>query len=118
MIGAIVTSNTVRKQAIVDEIVHHAGNAKTVGIYRLAMKSDSDNFRDAAILGIMSQLRARGYEVIIYEPATEKFEDYDVVNDLGKFVTSADVIVANRVPLEHRLLFGKKLFTRDVFGDN
>ncbi|ABT16705.1 UDP-glucose dehydrogenase [Acanthocystis turfacea chlorella virus 1] len=118
MIGAIVTSNTVRKQAIVDEIVHRAGNVKTIGIYRLAMKSDSDNFRDAAILGIMSQLRVRGFDVIIYEPATEKFEDYDIVNDLGKFVTSSDVIVANRVPLEHRLLFGKKLFTRDIFCDN
>ncbi|AGE50247.1 UDP-N-acetyl-D-mannosamine dehydrogenase / UDP-glucose 6-dehydrogenase [Acanthocystis turfacea Chlorella virus Canal-1] len=118
MIGAIVTSNTVRKQAIVDEIVYRAGSAKTVGIYRLAMKSDSDNFRDAAILGIMSQVRARGLGVIIYEPSTEKFEDYEIVNDLGKFVTSADVIVANRVPLEHRLLFGKKLFTRDVYGDN
>ncbi|AGE55735.1 UDP-N-acetyl-D-mannosamine dehydrogenase / UDP-glucose 6-dehydrogenase [Acanthocystis turfacea Chlorella virus MN0810.1] len=119
MIGAIVTSNTVRKQAIVDEIVSRAGDAKTIGIYRLAMKSDSDNFRDAAILGIMGQLRARGYEVIIYEPAATEFEDYEVVNDLGKFVTSADVIVANRVASpEHRLLFGKKLFTRDVYGDN
>ncbi|AGE57748.1 UDP-N-acetyl-D-mannosamine dehydrogenase / UDP-glucose 6-dehydrogenase [Acanthocystis turfacea Chlorella virus NTS-1] len=118
IIGAIVKSNTVRKQAIVDEIVHRAGDAKTVGIYRLAMKSDSDNFRDAAILGIMSQLRARGFDVIIYEPATRRFEDYDIVNDLGKFVTSSDVIIANRVPLEHRLLFGKKLFTRDIFCDN
>jgi UDPglucose 6-dehydrogenase len=116
MIQAIVTSNSVRKQAIVDEIVSRADTIKTVGVYKLAMKSGSDNFRDAAILEIMSQIRARGFDVIIYEPATEEFEDYEIINDLEKFTASSDIIIANRVPIENRIRFGKKLFTRDVYG--
>lgn len=116
LIEAIVKSNTVRKQAITDEIMLR--KPKTVGVYRLTMKSGSDNFRDAAILDIMKQLRARGFDIVIYEPTVQNFEDYNVVNNITKFATESDIIIANRVSTEHRILFGKKLFTRDVYGND
>jgi UDPglucose 6-dehydrogenase len=114
IIGAIVESNIVRKQAIVDVI--SSQELKTIGVYRLAMKAGSDNFRDAAIIDIMRQLRAKGHDIVIYEPTVNAFEDYAVDNDLESFVDKADIILANRVDDEKRVLFGKKLFTRDVFG--
>lgn len=114
LISAIVESNLVRKQAIVDTVV--AKKPKTIGVYRLSMKSGSDNFRDAAILDIMAQLKARGFDIVIYEPSVDKYQDYVADNDLGRFATECDLIIANRVPIEHRILFGKKLFTRDIFG--
>ena len=80
------------------------------------MKAGSDNFRDAAILDIMGQLKARGFDIVIYEPSVDKYQDYTIDNDLGRFATDSDIIIANRVPNEHRILFGKKLFTRDIFG--
>lgn len=116
LVEAIVKSNTVRKQAITDEIM--LCKPKTVGVYRLTMKSGSDNFRDAAILDIMKQLCARGFDIIIYEPTVQNFEDYTVVNNITKFATESDIIIANRVSTEHRILFGKKLFTRDVYGND
>jgi UDPglucose 6-dehydrogenase len=114
IIGAIVESNIVRKQAIVDVI--SSQEPETIGVYRLAMKAGSDNFRDAAIIDIMRQLRAKGHDIVIYEPTVNAFEDYAVDNDLERFVDKADIILANRVDDEKRVLFGKKLFTRDVFG--
>jgi len=114
LISAIVEANLVRKQSIVDAVV--AKKPKTIGVYRLAMKAGSDNFRDAAILDIMGQLKARGFDIVIYEPSVDKYQDYTIDNDLGRFATDSDIIIANRVPNEHRILFGKKLFTRDIFG--
>jgi UDPglucose 6-dehydrogenase len=114
LIGAIVESNLVRKQAIVDAVLER--KPKTVGVYRLAMKSGSDNFRDAAILDVMRQLRDRGIEVVIYEPTVDTYQDYNIQNDLERFATECDLIVANRVSTEHRIIFGKRLFTRDIFG--
>ena len=80
------------------------------------MKTGSDNFRDAAILDIMAQLKARGFDIVIYEPSVDKYQDYVIDNDLGRFATDSDIIIANRVSVEHRILFGKKLITRDIFG--
>jgi UDPglucose 6-dehydrogenase len=80
------------------------------------MKAGSDNFRDAAILDIMGQLKARGFDIVIYEPSVDKYQDYAIDNDLTRFGYKCDLIIANRVPIKHRILFGKKLFTRDIFG--
>jgi len=114
LISAIVEANLVRKQSIVDAVV--AKKPKTIGVYRLAMKTGSDNFRDAAILDIMGQLKARGFDIVIYEPSVDKYQDYIIDNDLDRFATDSDIIIANRVSNEHRILFGKKLFTRDIFN--
>ncbi|AGE49978.1 UDP-N-acetyl-D-mannosamine dehydrogenase / UDP-glucose 6-dehydrogenase [Paramecium bursaria Chlorella virus Can18-4] len=113
LIGAIVESNIVRKQAIIDDIA--SKNLKTIGIYRLAMKAGSDNCRDAAILDIMSQLRARGFVIKIHDKSFSSYQDYDIENNLEKFINECDIIVANRAPEEIRALFGSKLFTRDIF---
>lgn len=113
LIGAIVESNIVRKQAIIDDIA--SKNLKTIGIYRLAMKAGSDNCRDAAILDIMSQLRARGFVIKIHDKSFSSYQDYDIENNLDKFINECDIIVANRAPEEIRALFGSKLFTRDIF---
>ncbi|ABT14273.1 hypothetical protein MT325_M719L [Paramecium bursaria chlorella virus MT325] len=113
LIGAIVESNIVRKQAIIDDIA--SKNLKTIGIYRLAMKAGSDNCRDAAILDIMSQLRARGFVIKIHDKSFSSYQDYDIENNLEKFINECDIIVANRAPEEIRTLFGSKLFTRDIF---
>jgi UDPglucose 6-dehydrogenase len=114
LIGAIIESNIVRKQAIIDEIV--AKKPQVVGVYRLTMKSGSDNFRAAAVFDIMSEIKARGIDVQIYEPAVDTYQDYVVENDLETFALNCDLIVANRVCDEHRILFGKRLFSRGVFG--
>jgi len=114
LISAIVESNMVRKQSIVAAVI--AKKPKMIGVYRLAMKAGSDNFRDAAILDIMGQLKARGFNIVIYEPSVEKYKDYVIDNDLGRFTTECDLIIANRIPYEHRILFDKKLFTRDIFN--
>jgi UDPglucose 6-dehydrogenase len=114
LIGAIVEANIVRKQAIINAIV--SKKLKTVGVYRLAMKSGSDNFRDAAILDIMRQLKDRNYDIVVYEPTINTYQDYVVENDLDKFSSKCDIIIGNRVSVEHRALFGSKLFTRDIFG--
>ena len=113
LIGAIVESNIVRKQAIIDDIA--SKNLKTIGIYRLAMKAGSDNCRDAAILDIMSQLRARGFVIKIHDKSFSSYQDYDIENNLEKFIKECDIIIANRAPEEIRALFGSKLFTRDIF---
>jgi len=114
LISAIIEANLVRKQTIVDAVI--TMKPKTIGVYRLAMKAGSDNFRDAAILDIMGQLKARGFDIVIYEPSVDKYQDYAIDNDLTRFGYKCDLIIANRVPIKHRILFGKKLFTRDIFG--
>ncbi len=115
IIGAIVDANTTRKEFIADSIIKR--NPKVVGIYRLVMKSGSDNFRVSAIQGVMKRIKAKGIDVIVYEPVLEEVEFYHskVVNDLGDFKKQADVIVANRVTDELADVMGK-VYSRDLFG--
>ncbi len=115
LIRAIVDSNTTRKDFIADSIVKM--NPKIVGIYRLTMKTGSDNFRASSIQGIMKRIKAKGIEVIVHEPALheETFFRSRVVNDLTIFKRESDVIIANR--LSDNLIDVKdKVFTRDLFG--
>ena len=117
LISAIVESNSTRKDFIADSIL--AKNPKIVGIYRLVMKSGSDNFRSSAIQGIMKRIKAKGIEVVIYEPACheENFFNSRVVKDLAEFKAISDVIVANR--LEETLSDVKeKIYTRDIFNSD
>ncbi len=114
LIGAIVDSNETRKEFITNQIL--STNPKTVGIYRLIMKSGSDNFRSSAVQGIIEKLQAKNIEVIIYEPVLNEdtFEGLKVIKELDDFKATADVIVANRV--EDSLSDVKtKVYTRDVF---
>ena len=115
MIEAVVKSNAVRKEFIADTILKR--NPKTVGVYRLTMKSNSDNFRASAIQDVIKHLRANGVTVIIYEPTLEdgsEFVSNKVVNDLAKFKAQSDVIIANR----YDSCFDdvkEKVYTRDIF---
>jgi UDPglucose 6-dehydrogenase len=115
LIQAIVESNRTRKDFIANDILERS--PKTVGIYRLVMKSGSDNFRSSSVQGIMKRLKAKGVEVIVYEPALreEDFFRSRVINDLDKFKSESDVIVANRqyVALAD---VREKVYTRDLFG--
>ena len=115
MIGAIVEANRTRKDFIADQIV--ARNPKVVGIYRLVMKAGSDNFRQSSIQGIMKRVKAKGIEVIVYEPAleAEDFFNSRVIRDLEAFKAEADVIVANRAAPELADV-ADKVYTRDLFG--
>lgn len=117
LISAIIQSNTTRKDFIADQIL--AKQPKVVGIYRLVMKSGSDNFRQSAIQGIMKRLKSKGVEVVVYEPALneESFFNSKVIKSLKEFKDISDVIVANRIVSDlHDVL--NIVFTRDLFGDN
>jgi len=117
MIRAIVEANSTRKDFIATSIL--SKNPNVVGIYRLTMKADSDNFRSSAIQGIMKRIKAKGIEVVIYEPTMgeEEFFHSKVIKDLKKFKEMSDVIVANR--LEDALLdVEDKVYTRDIFREN
>ncbi len=117
LIQAIVSSNSIRKDFIAEEIMKL--NPKIVGFYRLVMKVDSDNFRSSAILGIMKRIRARGVEVLVYESELDakEFLGSEVVTDIDRFKELSDVIVANRKADCLRDVH-EKCFSRDLFGDN
>jgi UDPglucose 6-dehydrogenase len=117
IIGAIVDANRTRKDFVADSILRR--NPKVVGIYRLVMKSGSDNFRASAIQGIMKRIKAKGIEVVIYEPVMTEPEFFHskVVNDLNEFKKIADVIVANRID-DLIADVTDKVYTRDLFGSD
>ncbi len=115
LIQAIVDSNRTRKDFIADSIL--ARNPSVVGIYRLVMKSGSDNFRASAIQGVMKRLKAKGVEVIVYEPALKETEFFksEVITDLEAFKQRADVIITNRQSKDLSDV-EDKVYTRDIFG--
>ena len=117
LIRAIVDSNRTRKDFIAEKIIEK--KPKVVGVYRLVMKSGSDNFRASAILGIMERIKTKGIEVVVYEPVLteEKFFDLEVIEDLEKFKSISDVILANRLSKEIGDV-ADKVFTRDLFGSD
>jgi len=115
IIGAIVDANRTRKDHIAEMIVKR--DPKVVGIYRLTMKMGSDNFRQSAIQGVMKRIKAKGIEVVIYEPAMKELEFYNsrVIKDLEEFKRVSDVIVANRLA-EELVSVKDKVYTRDLFS--
>lgn len=115
LIAAIVDANRTRKDFVARDIL--ARDPKTVGVYRLIMKSGSDNFRESSIQGIMKRIKARGVDVIVYEPALDDDEFFhsEVVRDLDDFKSRADVIIANRATEVLADVAGK-VYTRDVFS--
>lgn len=117
IIQAIISSNKARKEFIADQIIKE--DIRTVGIHRLGMKKDSDNFRSSAILGIIDRIKARGLEVIIYEPLLleETYKDCKVISDLEDFKSISDLILANRKSNDLEDI-GSKVFTRDIFECN
>ncbi len=132
MITAIVESNRTRKDFIAEDLLQETAlrtdrgqgakpeelAGKVIGIYRLTMKSNSDNFRHSSVLGIVRRLKSKGIRVIIYEPSLENTDDFSgnpVVNDLDRFKALSDTIVANRIT-EDLLDVSDKVYTRDLFG--
>jgi UDPglucose 6-dehydrogenase len=117
LIQAIVNSNTTRKDFIADQII--AKQPQTVGIYRLAMKAGSDNFRSSAVQGVMKRIKAKGIEVVVYEPLLDEvqFFNSEVIHNFDDFKSRCDVIIANRMVNKLSDL-SDKVFTRDLFGND
>jgi len=117
LISAIVDANSVRKDYIADEIIKK--NPKIVGVYRLIMKSGSDNFRSSSIQGVMKRIKSKGIEVIVYEPAMDESEFFSskVINDLTEFKKVSDLIIANRMTSDIKDV-ADKVYTRDLFNSD
>jgi len=117
LITATVTSNSTRMAFIAEAIIRRM--PRVVGVYRLTMKTGSDNFRASAVQGVMAMLSASGIEIVIYEPewAEDRFDSYAVMSDIGDFKEKADVIIANRMADELSDVL-EKIYTRDVFHNN
>ncbi|EGH31199.1 UDP-glucose/GDP-mannose dehydrogenase [Pseudomonas syringae pv. japonica str. M301072] len=117
IIRAIVDSNTTRKNFIAESILKK--NPTTVGIYRLIMKSGSDNYRASSIQGIMKRLQAQGIEVILYEPVLKEdvFFEARVMKNLEEFKEKSDLVVANRIT-EEIMNVRDKVYTRDLYGED
>lgn len=117
LIRAIVDANRTRKDFLADQII--ARRPKRVGVYRLTMKAGSDNFRQSSIQGIMKRVKAKGIEVVVYEPSLheDSFFGSRVVKDLDAFKADCDVVIANRAAPELADI-GDRLFTRDIFGSD
>ncbi len=117
LIQAIVSSNTTRKDFIAEEILK--SDVKVVGFYRLVLKQGSDNFRSSAVQGIMKRVKAKGFEVLVYEPSLDASEFFGsrVVKDLEEFKKISDIIVANRIST-NLIDVESKVFSRDIFQDN
>lgn len=117
LISAVVSSNSTRKDFVAEQVVRK--NPKTVGIYRLVMKEGSDNFRQSSIQGIMKRIKAKGIEVVVYEPVLEEDNFYNskVINDLEEFKQISDVIIANRRNEDLEDVFDK-VYTRDLYQEN
>ena len=117
LIRAIVDSNTTRKDFIADSVIRK--NPKRVGVYRLVMKAGSDNFRASAIQGVMKRIKAKGIELVVYEPSLTEAEFFhsQVMTNLAEFKASCDVILANRMVDELADVM-EKVYTRDLFGSD
>jgi len=117
IISAIVEANNTRKQFIADTVAEKS--PKTVGIFRLTMKSSSDNFRESAVLDIMNQLSEKDIEVIVYEPTWKEdtYDNYRVITDLNAFKQNSDIIITNRMT-EELADVPEKVFTRDIYNNN
>jgi UDPglucose 6-dehydrogenase len=117
LISAIVEANSIRKDFIADSIIRR--NPKVVGIYRLIMKSGSDNYRYSSVQGVMKRIKAKGIKVIVYEPVImeDSFFNSEIINDLIKFKKMSDLIIANRMTDEIKDVINK-VYTRDIFNSD